>query len=56
MVKPNESTPDRHYFKLPPGINNMSDAEIESWASELYERIVSVMPSTVKKDEKGEKE
>ena len=48
--------PDRHYFELPSGINNMTDAEITTWAAELYGRIVSAMPGTVKKDEKGERE
>lgn len=56
MVKPEAPTPDRHYFELPKGINKMTDIEIDAWAAELYERIVSVMPGTVKQDEKGEKE
>ena len=43
----------RHYFELPPGINNMTDAEIEAMAAELSKRIMSVMPDKFKKDEKG---
>jgi len=49
MVKPEGSSPDRHYFELPQGISKMSDAEIEAWAAELYERIVSVMPEILDK-------
>ncbi|MEK6648029.1 MAG: hypothetical protein AABY37_01790 [Actinomycetota bacterium] len=52
MVKPEGPTPDRHYFELPQGIDKMTDAEIGTFAAELYERIVSVMPETLKENKK----
>lgn len=56
MPDQEKPTNRRHYFELPLGINNMSDAEIATLADELAKRIMSAMPGNFKKDEKGEKE
>ena len=45
--------PKRHYFELPQDISKMTDAEIDTFATELYKRIMSVMPNTEKEGEKG---
>lgn len=53
MPTPDKPIPKRHYFKLPQEINKMADAEIDAFAAELYERIMSVMPNTLNENEKG---
>lgn len=53
MPNPEKPTNKRHYFKLPPGINKMSDAEIADLAAELAKRIKAVMPIAFKQAENG---
>ncbi|HUW88084.1 MAG TPA: hypothetical protein VMW30_06895 [Candidatus Paceibacterota bacterium] len=45
---------DRRFYKIPEGISKMTDAEIDDWAANVYEKFVSATPSIVKEVQKGD--
>lgn len=53
MPTPDKPTSKRHYFKMPKNISKMTDAEIDAFAAELYERLMSVISDSLDEDKKG---
>jgi len=44
---------ERQFIEIPTGISNMTDAEIDDWAANIYQKFVSERPDTFVEDEGG---
>ena len=54
MATPDKKPPKKHFVEIPKDISEMSDAQIEAWAKEVYNQLIPVLKAEGSKEENGD--